>query len=216
MAEIVLPCQSVEMHIYAFIWQNHLELQLRLKWNGFLFLNPWLSWNISEQCGSPAKAQTNSMAAVSVKHYCTVRKGCNMMDWELLLIFSPRCMKPKTWLPFHWRKLWKPPRASNLYKLSKLSYRISYSLVQALEFCAKPHWVKAIRSMQNLIKQSCCDLVQTKDVLCVDINKDDAVIRNYGRFANESVQTSLFSELNKWVDSRIGINIYNLDKLPLF
>lgn len=51
--------------------------------------------------------------------------------------------------------------------------------------------------MQNLIKHSCCDLVQTKDVLCVDINKDDAVIRNYGRFANESVQTSLFSELNK-------------------
>lgn len=57
--------------------------------------------------------------------------------------------------------------------------------------------------------------VQTKDVLCVDINEDDAVIRNYGRFASESVQTTLSSELNKRVDSRVEW-IKSLYKMPFF
>lgn len=52
--------------------------------------------------------------------------------------------------------------------------------------------------------------------VCVWIStRIDSVIRNYGRRANESVQTTLLGESNKRVDSWVEW-IQNLDKWPLF
>lgn len=137
-----------------------------------------------------------------------------MMDWELLLVFFliDAWNQTPDFLFIEKKSFgnpWGPPA------FTQLPHRINYSFVLDL-CCAKPHGVKAIMAIKNLIKLCCCDSVQTKDLLCVWIStRIDAVIRNYGQFANESVQTTLLSESNKRVDSWVE-RIQNLDTEPLF
>lgn len=58
--------------------------------------------------------------------------------------------------------------------------------------------------------------MQTKDVLYVDINKDDAVICNYGRFANEAVQMTLKQiEQAIWFVSRTNLKLWPPPMLSL-